>query len=696
MSNFHVVQKVKFKNPLLSANLNEKFSFAIDNKATYYILQDNYDIKSKINISKDSDAGAHYFSHTFSTSKEAASITHDNKLTVLRLKDKKFVKIYALTHEKKIIFTTFSEDGRYLLSGSFDSKVYLVDLHTKTIRYRFKNRPDFCSFMCVSQNNGFVFVGYFNTENILLNLKDDSIKAFKLKSPIECALFFDEDKKLFLSDREGNSIIYDCQTFEAIDTKVLFSQWVSTAVLAPNKKYIIVGTRKNHLYLLDPYKNELVSTLDLEHRGTTALAVCDTHLQISFANSVLQKIDLDYLKEEFLIQVGLKQYHKAKKILDDNNFLYIDDAINSFKEGYAGALQKAKSYIAKKLYDEALKITAPFMVFDEYKKELDMLFMQQDYIGEFVQLCQEKDIFNAYLIAQKYPIIQSLHMYEMLEKQFNTTFLKAKKAIEDDPLRGVAVAKQILSPYEKIPAKSEVVKQLLANTQKFTEAQELIKAQNFRGYFQLIGKYNFLRHTLLYEKVQTLATSIYISAQEEYSAKKYIEAKKIFIKLLAFDEYKKDAHLQIEKIDQLSKLEELIENDAKDQIYQLTAQNPFLTFTDSFKHYNQKFEEQMKLAAFHIKSKKIDLALKTLHSYIDISPLYKRIDNCIKPAYLDEVVNHSQEFNVKKYLAQYNYLFGLDEELEAVFNKIGKGKEYQHFKKNPQQIEIARYPKTLL
>jgi predicted nucleic acid-binding protein len=697
MGPYKVSKSINFDKPIIEAKYYHETLFVVTNTNELYTLDHNYVLKTKTKLLKNQPE-RHTYCNAYSIASSGISVPSDKILFCVCCVDGKVVpKFQKKIHDLEIVYTRHSQSGEYLVSAGNDGKVFVIDTTTKAIRYTLPKKSDYCSYANFSHFKIFLFVGYFNGENVLLNLTNDKIYSFKTDYPIECAKFFDDDKKLFLCDREGNSIIFDCMTFEIISKKVLFNEWISCVVLSQNKKFIIAGSRKNKLYLIDPYSNEIVRVVELEDEGMTSISIYDSYLLLSFANSTIKTIDLNYKKDDFSVHMNLKEYEKVKAVLDSNVFLYIDDDILKFKGAFEEVIQKAKELISKGRINEAVYKVAPFMEYKEFKHRIDLLFMQQDHIAKFIEAVDEKRIAEAYEMAQKYSVIHGLSYYDGLEKQWALSFAQARKIIEEDPLRGKAKAEELLSVYSKIPQKVELVKQLINNTARFIQAEMLIKKQEFVTYFNLVNSYTFLKDTVLYKKVESLAQSLYSKALLQYSNREYTLAKDTLLQLLNFPYYKGVAQKELNKINALIELESAISRDDKKRVYALLQQVECIGFVDSFIQYNQTFETLIQSALHRAQSGKIDEAVYALRNYIELPGLRSKIDNCMKLGYLCELKSADiDKKEVEIIIGKYKALFGLDDELKSIFIQKGYELEYNIFSKSTKAIPVKRYPASLL
>ena len=149
-------------------------------------------------------------------------------------------------------------------------------------------------------------------------------------------------------------------------------------------------------------------------------------------------------------------------------------------------------------------------------------------------------------------------------------------------------------------------------------------------------------------------------------------------------------------MEQIVKFNAYVAEDQKAFAYALAAKYSFLTFTELFETLNKPFEEAMKRALVFANLADIKSARQEFFDYLEIKEPHKKMDSCMKVAYLKQI--ESCDFSSAKraiILKKYNYLFGLDDLLENLFEKKGYTQEYQDFAKAPQKLEMRRYEDTI-
>jgi len=696
MSEYSTLRQFKFKQAIIKAYYYESQYYVIDCQNTLYILNNDYKLQLKMKLIKD-DNDLHHYSNNYSFSNGIISIAKAHSVLCVKYHDKKVKVVYKKEHNSNdIVCTELNKNGTMLLTCSVDGKASILNTVSQSYYYTFNNQPDYCSSAFFSSKNIFVYIGYFNLENKILNLKNLKLMEFELKNPVESGAFFDDDTKLFLADRAGNSIIYDCIDEEIISTKILFEEWVSCTTLI-NEKYILVGTRKDKIHILDLFENEIISTIDLDSHGVTSINVENEKLIIAFADSTFEIISLNHLQENFMTHLHLHEYKEAKDILDQNLFLYTDKSIEKFESGFTTVHAKAKDLVSQSKVFDALNIVKPFMDYQKFKNPLELLFIQQDNIANFVEAVNKNNIKVAYSLAEKYQVILTLDSYQTLERGWEKAFGQAKKVIESDNLHGKNKAKIILDAYSRINQKSELVKQLLSNSDKFVLADQYVKQQKFEQYFALINRFTFLQNTILHKKIDTLASTLKSKALEMSSDDNIEEAKKLYARLLTFPEYSAFAKKKLNYIDTQIELKGLIESNNTKVVYKHIEKYPYLAYEDMFLKYNLYFEKDLKNAQHQIEKDNMQFAIKTLSKYFSIPYLNDKIANLFKHTYLRELENNNfKEYDVIKTILSYQKLFGIDDQIKDIFKDKHMEDEFKYALKSTDKIDIDKYPETIL
>lgn len=458
-----------------------------------------------------------------------------------------------------------------------------------------------------------------------------------------------------------------------------------------------MGTRKNKLYLLDPFENELLITIELDAYGVTSISFVEEDLVLSYADSSFHVIDTAHLRDSFISHINLKEYHDVKNILEQNLFLYADESIKKFELAYEEVIIMAKNLVEKEEIEEAIHITEPFMYNEKFKKEIDSLFMQQAYIASFIEAIKKDKISEAYSLAEKYDIIRSLGAYQNLEKRWEKIFSKTKKILETETIHGKNIVEVMLKEYVKIPQKQELIKQLISNADKFTMADKLIKKQDFKNYFKLIEKFSFLEETLLYKKVEFIASSLKEKSMQASADNNIRDAMKFSSQLLMFPKYKKYAKDNLEYIKVKISLEELTTKDKIKDIYTLVTKHSFLEYDEIFLKYNQNFIDDVEEALKYLEGKNIAIAVKVISKYIGIAYLKRKLDDVFKLAYIQEIDNGNfSKYDLLTTILRYKELFGIDSNLKALLTQKYMKDELQEAYTSTIKIDVEPYPDTIL
>jgi WD40 repeat protein len=696
MKGYSTQRNFQLKKPIINASFYESKYYIVDSHHTLIVLNEDFTTQLRVKLLKDKEE-AHHYHNSYCISNGITSIAKANSTLCAKYENEKVKLIYNKKHEHgDIVYTILNETASMLLSCSRDGKASIFNTISKFYCYTFEYQPDHCSCAFFSSRDLLVFVGYYNNENKVLNLKDLSLIEFKLTEPVESGVFFDNDSKLFLADRVGNSVIYDCVNDKILSKKAVFNEWVSCTKLY-KEKYLLAGTRKNKLYIVNLIENEIVAVIELSFYGVTSINIEKEKLILTYADANFEIIELDYQKENFILHLNLQEYKEAKELIKQNLFLNADENIEKFESGFHKVIKKIKELISKEEIEDALELAEPFMDNLKFKDELDLLFMQKDYIAKFIEAVEKNDINTAYTIAEKYDVIKTLGAYQTIEKQFNRAFSDAKKIIEKDNIHGKNKAREILKAYERVPAKSELVKHLISNNDKFILAEKLVKAQSFEKYFMLINTYKFLKDTLLYKKIDTLALSLQTKAFQSFSKGNLDDAIKLYKQLIVFPEYTDYAKENITSINAEVKLKNLVEDGKIQAVYKHIEKYPKLAFSTLFLDFNTSFEKDLQNAQTYIEKQKMSEAIDAVSKYFSIKYLDDKISNLFKHVYLLEIEdNELSEYDITKVILTYQKLFKIDDRIKDLFKNKGLENEFHFALKSQANVKVEKYPETIL
>ena len=186
-------------------------------------------------------------------------------------------------------------------------------------------------------------------------------------SVIERIAFVNNNSKLVAITRNKTFITYDIQTDISTESAFEFDE-IPTTLLEINNNHSVVGTKSGSMYIIDNLKGTLLSTFKFDNVGIVSIESDENRLYVAFIDGEIKIIDMHSNRDKFRLLLKLNNFSDASKLIEDNNFLIIDESAKKFDEEWVEVFSIAKKLIIKNNEIEAKEIVTPFF-FDPQKKD---------------------------------------------------------------------------------------------------------------------------------------------------------------------------------------------------------------------------------------------------------------------------------------------------------------------------------------
>jgi 5'(3')-deoxyribonucleotidase len=578
-------------------------------------------------------------------------------------------------HDQRAEVMTFcGTKGQYLLTGGTDGKVYMYSTKSGKIIMSLKPKPDYISHITVDKKGGNLAYSAHDKSLSVLNIRHqkERLNTF-VDDAIEHSFFYNDSKALYAIGREGNSYIYDFKSDE-ISKKALFPSWPSCCVIDFSGRFAIVGGRNGTIHIVKLSDNSMFSSFKLDQKGISSLHVEDKYLFIGFESGWVYMIDMHAFIDDFSQALSVKNFKTAKRCLDNNLFLAIHPMSEMFQEAWEEMLKEIINQFSTGNAASALEFATPFLSDDEHKKEFDFLLQKQKDFEKFAVLVQKKEFQEAFEMLERAPYLDKTDSARKLELYFTKSFAEAKKLIAADPMRNLPKAQEILKPFSVVPAKKEMIHSLQKNYEIYLKADSLIKEKQFREYFTLTAKFEFLVSEEVYKKICTLAEASIAKLRKLIDEGKYDDAFSGIKQVAIFLPYKKQLMELAKEIQLRQKLLEAIQNKNIQSAYELVMAYPLLESMAEFVAYDERFDEVLSTAMQSVANGEIKQVQQVLSPYAGI-PIFKpKIRECIRQATFNklEFLLTAKSLTVAQTVSAY-YLkeFGKDDEYEKLLKRHG-------------------------
>ncbi len=632
-------------------------------------------------------------------------------------------------HRNDIYNIRFSKNGKYMVSGGEDGKVFIFAMPNFNIANILPPRPDYISNIHLGKKQKLVVYSSYDNTNCIFDMSVNKIIGeFETNAVAEDMTFFDDDSKIFFVCSNGESGIYDISQ-KNLDIKANYDSWLTRVGMTKDDNFAYIGTREKALNYLDLEKNKHAFSVELDNDGIASMRVIDARLYLGFASGYLEIFDLTRFEAEFNNAVAKGDLKSACEIAESHNISF-----KSFKNYialkdnlWAEAFKNAQDSLTQNPAQENFaKIVADLRIFfeDSEKKEAFDEFSRN--IGAAKELrdaINAKDYGLCYKIIGENAYLKETYEFERLENLYDEAFDSAKALLLQNTPEDLNKATEILKPWQAVPSKKETINILLRNAAKFKEADRLFKAKQFGDFFKLSESFRAIKTTTNYKKALVFGEQI-LATINELEAKganeKALELLEILLKFVPFQATALERKNTI-----LLKLEFLGLYQAKDftkiysQIPKYNSIKGLAEYINLTNYFNDIFERALNYAT----DGNGEAVYREVEQYLNIAFFKDKIESIFNISYINEIDNALESLESSKSsdsnesseskkvdsqkdeksktidwygtLEQYIEMFGKNDELNKLINPHSKILEIYNKIPTDNKKEIA-FLKTIM
>jgi len=452
-----------------------------------------------------------------------------------------------------------------------------------------------------------------------------------------------------------------------IHDDALFSDWPTAIYYMKDREYVLVGSKTDILYIVDVNYNRILLKVQMGDIGVSNINIVDGKLYVGFIDGTVQIIDLDAHAVIFENELKLKNVHKAKELLDINNFLYLNSSIGIFDELWPETLKKASALLLKEKLEDALHLVEPFLFDQKKSDEFTPLLEKNELIIKFLHLLQNKKYEDAFIMAENSSVIKKTHLYAKLENMWEKIFNEAKELLSHDALINKSKAISLMEPFKRADEKNEQFKVLLNNINVFIAADKAVKQKDFKRYFTLCNEHSFLKNVSMYRRVCALGERLYQQMIDFKNDSKFEEALEVFKGAQYFANI--PAHeFKISIVSELEFIKAVGENSIS-RAYSLVDKRAELKTTQSYFKLEHDFEDILKRAGNLAREGDILALIELLSNYNSIAQTKAKVASIVKHAYILEFSSALEKgisVNWDSTIHSYVKMFGRDNEIEKI------------------------------
>ena len=679
----HKLEK-NFKKPIIHLKLlNNGVLVAVDNQTTIRYLEKSSlktidGFKAKIehksfrnNVVDYAKSGAYF-----------GVITEDEKESKLyNVKTRKAIAKVS-RHKGGVSCIGIDPNSRYMFSCGNDGKIFVIDIKRAKMAFALPPHPDTINDISFSANGQWVATCGYDRRVMIYNLammtKKDVLKAHA--KPVMNITFLPKNRLVSI-DKDSSAIIWDIYESKIITRLQGIHDEVTKITTGENGRYLFVATKLGYIIVFDMETYELISKDYIKLSYSVSSFIFDEEskdLIIGTVNGDILVYNIYEGVEDIKKLLSTQDYDSAEKYVKNNPLLKNTEVYELLTNLWEKTMEKAVQYLQAQKKDIAVKLLSRFENIPSKKSIIKKILREYEEYDKFVRFAKEGKFPLAYALANQYKSFKDSKIYKLMEEKWKKDFKIAQKLILD-PRRKDEV-NNLLKPYRGIPEKTKDIQEMFQESNIYNKFLVEIGKKNYKGAFEYIKRFPFLKNFPEYEKLIKYGENLYKKSLEYLGKNDITSALRILKVLIDFDDYEKEVEELIKDIEFKIKFFEYVKSDNISKAYEILSMYEELLNTKEGKKLQKEWNEALENASLCASKGDAVCAKEALQKYFKVPSKYNALANIFSWVYMTQLEQALKEKADRKRLENgiKNYVlnFGITEQMENFF------KYFKHYYKD--------------
>ena len=669
------VKSKDFKHAIILLKiLEDKRIIVIDKETTIRFLdQENFKLLDgfKVNIKHKYYKGS--VTAFSSNGENFASLSADCKES--RLFSAKTKKLVAKVdrHQGESSCVSIDPLNRYMFSGGEDGKTFAIDIQSGKLIFTLPTHVDTINDISFSPNGNWVATSSYDRKISLFSLVTMTPKI-KLKAhaaPVLKSRFLTKNRLLSV-DKNSSAIIWNITTSKVIERLNGIHDDIIDITTSKDDKFLFIGTALGYVLVYDLDTYELLSSKYIKLASPiTKMAFNEEEHQLILGteDGFLVYYDIYEGEDKLKTMLQHKEFGNIQKAIDFNPILAYTQIYDLLSNFWENTLKKAKIALEHHNKEKAMLIFNAFKDVPSKNKIIQKTIAEYAEFEKFTTLAKNGKLALAYSLANKHPVYKESKMYAALEKRWKSTFIQAQKYTLDPKL--ASQAKDLLAPYRGISEKTVLIQELLTKSEVYRRFRTAIGQKDFTICFELIKQHKFLRELPEYDVLTKYADNLYLKVNTLLEKDDTHSAIKLLRVLSVFEDFKDEVKELTRTIEIKQKFYMAIENDDIATAYNLMVQEEELGETKDGKKLQEIwYKDQMAANGFAVNGDALGVK-KVLDKYTIVSSKLVAIATIFAWCYMVQLEEKAREgapqLVIETGIKQYVSSFGLVEQIENFY-----------------------------
>jgi len=602
-------------------------------------------------------------------SEGALAFTKQDKLYTLAIKEK---KVNSLTwFGEKINAISESHDGQYIAAGYNDGRVN-VFLQTGEIYQSLVFECGNVKTLAFDDQSNLLLVVGDRSKTVVHDVMlNQTLAVIRTDIKIFKAVFLD-NYKLFSINENGTTSIIDIKTSTVLSTHNNNIVNPTTIALNTSRDYGMVAEKNGKITVIFLERNKILFTHQLINKPVKKIKWVYETLFFLFDDGNVMIYPL--LNDHKLVEKNIEErdYKTASLLLKKNTFLSLFSDIEKELDTIwtEEIFPQAMDLILDNRQEMAEELVDPF-VHDVYKKKIFNLYTNHsEVVTNFLRAYENNDYSTVFALAETYPHLKKSYKYRVVNDEWELAYKKAFDVMKNG---FKAKANQILSPFNDVEIKKNLISVLTTFPKMFIDAEALFLSKHTSAYFTYATKNSVIKGTPEYKKLIDEAEKLLKKIEE---AKKSGALKEVIVlskQLANYGHYKKQAKDIIDSIRNRVLFLDHVRKNNFTEAYSLIEQTHEITEMDEFQKLYAEFARQEKEAYRLAYEGKTGEILLLLREFLPIPLLKDKIASIVKISYLRHFigVTEIELTDWKATIEYYSLFFGIDSDIKETTKQIG-------------------------
>jgi len=616
-----------------------------------------------------------YFS---SDAKYFISCSADNKEAKFYNTETKKIIAKIDRHKGEVSCVGIDPNNRYIFTGGDDGRTFGVDIKSGKLAFALPNHIDTINDIAFSANAQWVATASFDKKISLFNLAMMTPK-FRLKAhsaPV-MKLEFLSKLRLISIDKKNSAIIWNIHTGKVITRLNGIHDDITQITQSHDNEFLFLGTKLGYILVYELKSYKLITARYIKLKTSiTSLSFYEKeqYLIIGTDNGDLLVYNI-FEGEEYLSSLLKdKKYNQMQEYVEVNPLLVYTKPYLMVDILWKKTIDRAKELLGNSEKEKALAIFKNFKNIPIKNQLIQKLMKEYLLFDKFVLLVKQNKLALAYGLANQYPEYKDSKLYKSLEIKWKKLFALAQKYLLEP--NSADMARDILSIYRGVPAKTKLVNDLFSNILIYKRFRDFIVNKNFKMSFKLIEKNQFLLETNEYISIMDYADQLYLKSNELIGDGDTHSAIKLLKILEDFSDYKEEADELILDIENRENFFNAVDSKNMADAYNILSVSECLQTTEDGLRLNKLWEDDVDLANSYAAKGNIVGVSKSLYKYKKITSKNMFIASIFSWSYISQLESAIKQKKgkliIEKGIKNYLFYFGEQEQIINIFDLFKK------------------------